>query len=154
MSSPCPFCGFKASDFRESYNWCCSECGKDYADWLLAQKANASSRENSKNAQKPKPLFSAREIPPEAEPVKFAQSLFVLVCLLFLGLNFVYEDTFSWFMPVCIPLVGYYAFTIYKTGYALGQYYVYSREKNPIMYKVHLWGAIGFMFLVFGAWVT
>jgi hypothetical protein len=39
MSAPCPFCGFAASDYRESHNWRCAQCGKDYAAWLTIQKA-------------------------------------------------------------------------------------------------------------------
>lgn len=151
MHAPCPFCGFEASDFRESYNWYCTKCGEDYANWLIAQKTSANSQENA--AKKPL-LFSRPEIPAEAEPVKFAQSLFVLAILLLLALNFVIEGIFSWVYPVSIPLAGYYAFTIYKTGYALGRNTVYHRERNSIIYQAFLWGAIGYIFVAFLAWVN
>lgn len=149
MSAPCPFCGFEASDFRKSYNWRCTQCGKDYANWLIAQNESA----KEENATKKKPLFSQREIPSEAEPVKFAQLLFVLAILLLLALNFVIEGIFSWVFPVSIPFAAYYAFTIHRTGYALGQHDVYTRDKNPIMYRAHLWGVIGYIFAAFWAWI-
>lgn len=147
MSAPCPFCGFEASDYRESCNWRCNQCGKDYADWLTAQKAR------KENASKKEPLFSKQEIPSEAEPVKFAQHLFLLAILLVLALNFVIEGMSSWLFPVSIPFAGYYAFTVYRTGYAIGQYAVYKRDKNPIMYKAHILGATGYIILALWAWV-
>lgn len=151
MSAPCPFCGFAASDYRERYNWCCTKCGKDYAGWLIVQKASTNSEEQAANK---KPLFAQRAIPLEAEPVKFAQSLFMLSILALLILNFVIDGVFSWVYPVSIPLAGYYAFTIHKTGYALGQHAVYHRERNPIIYKVFLWGTIGYIIAAFWAWVN
>lgn len=154
MSLPCPFCGFEASDFRESYNWRCGKCGKDYAGWLIDQKARASSPRGAThdNARKNEPLFSRQNIPSEAEPVKFAQSLFVLAILLLLVMSFVIEGIFSWVFPVSIPLVGYYAFTMHKTGYAISQHAVYHRDRNAIMYRVHLWAAVAYIFLASGVW--
>jgi hypothetical protein len=102
---------------------------------------------------KKEPLFSRREIPPEAEPVKFAQSLFVFAILLLLALNFVIEGIFSWVFPVSIPFAGYYAFTIYRTGYVLHQNAVYHRERNPIIYNAFLWGAFGYIFVAILVWV-
>ena len=99
-------------------------------------------------------MFSPQEIPPEAEPVKFAQSLFVLTVLALMALSFVIEGVFAWVFPVSIPLTGYYALTIHKTGYAVGRHEVYRRDRNPIAYNSHLWGAVGFMFLAFLAWVN
>ncbi|WP_147307670.1 hypothetical protein [Wenzhouxiangella sediminis] len=99
-------------------------------------------------------VFSVQEIPEEAEPVKFAQSLFVFVILALGALNFLIEGVFSWIFPVSIPLAGYYAIAVFRTGYAIGRYEVYHRDKNPNMYKVHLLGAVGLMILAFLAWVT
>lgn len=99
-------------------------------------------------------IFSAKEIPSEAEPVKFAQSLFVLTILALGLLNFVVEGIFAWIFPVSIPLAGYYAFTVHNTGYAIGRYEVYHRDRNPNMYRIHLLGAVGLMILAFLAWVT
>ncbi|GGX70642.1 hypothetical protein [Saccharospirillum salsuginis] len=155
MSEPCPFCGFEKSDFRKSHNWRCSQCGKDYANWLMARKTTADSQNVSPDdgGIKKQSLFSKREIPSEAEPVKSAQSLLVLAILSLLALNFVVDDVFSWIYPVSIPLAAYYAFTIHRTGYALGQHSVYSRGKNPIMYNVHLWGVLGYTLVAVLAWM-
>jgi len=101
MSAPCPFCGFEVSDYRESYNWRCNRCGKDYGDWLTAQKAK------EENVVKKEPLFSRQEVPPEAEPVKLAQHLFLLAILLVLALNFVIEGMSSWLFPISIPFAAY-----------------------------------------------
>lgn len=155
MTAPCPFCGFEASDFRESYNWYCTHCGKDYAGWLLAQKASARPEKEDKenNTDKKAPFFSRREVPEEAKPVKFAELLIVLAILMLLALNTAIEGVSSWLFPVSIPFVAYYAWTIYKTGYAIGQHQVYQRDKNPLIYRAYLWGAIGFIFLALFAWL-
>lgn len=155
VSAQCPFCGFEASDFRESYNWYCTKCGNDYANWLLAQKTSTSSQEDTqeKAADKKAAFFSRREIPLEAEPVKFAESLIVLGMLMLLALNFVIEGIFSWIYPISIPLVGYYALTIYRTGYALGKHEVYHRDRNPIIYRCYLLGSIGYIFVALFAWI-
>jgi hypothetical protein len=91
------------------------------------------------------PMFSRQEIPIEAEPVKFAQSLFVLAILLLLVLSFVVEGIFSWVFLVSIPFAGYHAFTVHRTGYALGQNTVYTRDRNPIIHRIHVWGSIGYI---------
>ena len=148
MSTPCPFCEFEASDFRESHNWRCYRCGKDYADWLMAQKAK------DEKVSKKEPMFSVKEIPPEAEPVQFAQHLLLFSILSLLALNFFVEGIFSWLIPVSIPFVAYYALTVYRTGYAIGQHTIYNRDKNPIMYRAHILGAIGYIILAFWAWVN
>ena len=155
MSKPCPFCGFEAADFRKSHNWRCSQCGKDYANWLMDQKVTADSQKVSRDdgGNKKQSVFSKREIPSEAEPVKSAQSLLVLAILSLLALNFAVDDAFKWFYPASMPLFAYYAFTIHRTGYALGQYSVYSRDKNPFMYRVHLWSAVGFILVAVLAWM-
>lgn len=149
MSAPCPFCGFAASDYRESHNWRCAQCGKDYADWLTIQKAKA----KEESGIKKQPLFAKQKLPPEAEPVRFAQHLFLFAILFLLALNFVIEGIFAWVFPVSIPFAGYYALMVHKTGYALGQHAVYTREKNPIMYKAHLWGVGGYMILALVTWI-
>lgn len=150
MSTPCPFCGFEASDYRESFNWHCTKCDKDYAAWLIAQKGNATSQESTVEKQ---PLFSRREIPSEAEPVKLAQSLFMLAMLTLLALNLVIEGIFSWVYPVSMSFAGYYAFTIHRTGYALGQHTVYERDRDPIIYNAFLWGSIAYIFVALFAWI-
>lgn len=99
-------------------------------------------------------MFSQQEIPKEAELVKFAQSLFVLTILGLGLLNFVIEGIFSWIFPVSIPLAACYAFTVHRTGYALGRYDTYHRDSDPIIYNVHLWGAVGIAFLAFMASIT
>ena len=156
MTEPCPFCGFEASDFRKSFNWHCSECDKDYADWVADQKKNTLSKQraNEESPIKKQAIFSPRKIPVEAEPVKFAQSLITGVILLLVALNFFIDGVFSWVFPVSIPLAGYYAFTIHKTGYALGQHTVYQRDKNPIMHKVFFWAAIVYMLVAMIAWIN
>lgn len=146
MSTPCPFCEFEASDFRESHHWRCYRCGKDYADWLMAQKA-----QDEKVTEK-ESFFSAQKIPPEAEPVQFAQHLIVFAILLLLFLSFFVDGIYSWLFPVSIPFVAYYGLTVYRTGYAIGQYTVYNRDKNPIMYRIHILGAFGYIILAF--WVS
>lgn len=99
-------------------------------------------------------MFSPKEIPSEAEPVKFAQSLFVLTILAMGPLNFVINGIFAWIFPISIPLAGYYAFTIHSTGYAIGRYDVHHRDRSPVLYNAHLWGAVGFMLLAFFAWIN
>ena len=106
----------------------------------------------TKNIDKETAIFSRQEIPKEAEPVKFAESLIVIAVLTLLGLNFVVKGIFSWVYPISIPLAGYYALTIYRTGYALGRNEVYSRDRNPIIYKAYLLGAIGYIFVAIFAW--
>ena len=76
----------------------------------------------------------------------------MIAVLTLLGLNFVVKGIFSWIYPVSIPLAGYYALTIYRTGYALGRNEVYSRDRNPIIYKTYLLGAIGYIFVAIFAW--
>lgn len=78
--------------------------------------------------------------------MKSAQSLLVLAVLLLLGLNFAVEGIFSWVFLITIPLAGYYALTMHRTGYALGENHVYQRNKNPFMYRVHFWSAIVLVF--------
>ena len=99
------------------------------------------------NLEKEKPLFSRTEIPSEAEPVQFAQSLFVLSLLGFFALSVVFDGTISWIFPVSIPFAGYYAYTIHRTGYAVGQNIFYSRDENPFIYNVHLAALIGYILL-------
>ena len=150
MSAPCPFCEFETSDFRKNHNWNCTRCGKDYADWLLTLKSKRNSNKDveTKATDEKLKLFSQKEIPLEAEPVKSARLLFVFAALGLLALSFAVDGIFTWFYLISIPLAGYYALTIYRTGYALGQHdVVYQRNKNPFMYRVHLWSLIVYMFV-------
>lgn len=151
MTEPCPFCDYESSDFRLSHNWQCAKCGKDYTDWLLQQKKSGAS--TAKPAAEKITLFSKTEIPTEAKPVQAAQSYIVLAALGVLALNFAVEGAFTWLYPLLVPLCGYYAFTIFRTGYAVAKNSVYQRDKNPNMYKLHLLGAIAFTFVVFFAWL-
>jgi len=77
----------------------------------------------------------------------------LLAILLVLALNFVIEGMSSWLFPISIPFAAYYAFTVYRTGYAIGQHTVYNSDKNPITYKAHILVAIGYIILAFWAWV-
>ncbi|MFQ3262257.1 hypothetical protein [Reinekea sp.] len=155
MSESCPFCKFERSDFRQSHNWNCAHCGKDYADWLLMMKSSQSSQSTpeskTETIRKETTLFSTDELPLEAKPVKAAQSLLVLVVLILLALNFVIEGIFSWLGPVTVPLVSYYALTIYRSGFALGRNEVYQREKNPLMFRAHFFGAIALVLAALGS---
>lgn len=155
MSDPCPFCGFERSDFRRSHNWRCSQCGKDYSDWLRSAHGSAVSSPppHTEHVEKEALFFSRKEIPAEAEPVKFAQSLFLLVLLSMLLLNFAVEGVFDWVFPISAALIGYYAWTMHRTGYAIGKHDIYHRDKTPLMFRMHFWGAVGFIFLALYAWL-
>lgn len=117
-------------------------CELDFAAYFKGEGVN-----------KKTPFVSKQEIPPEAEPVKFAQHLFLSAIVFVLALNFIVEGASTWLFPVSIPFAAYYAFSINKTGYAIGQHAVYSRDKNPLIFKAHMFGAICYMLVAFAAWV-
>jgi hypothetical protein len=151
MSAPCPFCGFKQSDFRHSHNWRCFECEKDYADWLLSQSNNSSKAKPA--ASKSSALFSSQPLPEAAQPVKRAQSLLALAVLILLPLSLWVDDVFVWLYPVSIALAGYYAVVVYRTGYALGRHQVYAREQQPLGFYLHLVVALVYMVVATIAWL-
>lgn len=155
MSDPCPFCSFEKSDFRQSHHWQCAECGKNYSDWLRACRPGSGANDGSgrHNAQR-EALFVARKgIPAEAEPVKSAQSLFLLVLLLMLLLNFAVEGVFDWVFPISAVLIAHYAWVMHRTGYAIGKHSVYQRDQHPVMFRVHFWGALLFVCIAIYAWL-
>lgn len=154
MSDPCPFCSFEGSDFRHSHNWRCSQCEKDYSDWLRSAHAGAgSSTPSQKGRVEKEALFSFRkEISAEAEPVKSAQSLFLLVLLSMVLLSFAVDGVFDWVFLISALLIANYAWTMHRTGYAIGKHDVYHRDTTPFMFRVHFWGAIVAIGVFLYAW--
>lgn len=151
---PCPFCGFEQSDFRHSHNWQCNQCGRDYADWLNKTKSERPLAEKVTTKTPPvKPLFSAKPIPDQAQPVKDAQNIILFIILGLVLLNFVVE-AFAWLYPIAIGCALYHAYVLNKTGYAIGRYDVYERKKNPFVFRIHFWGSFVFAVIALWAWIT
>ena len=90
-----------------------------------------------KDSSKDIMIFSSDEIPPAAKPVAFAQNLSIAVFLSCLGILTILEASIDWLLLVMLPCVGYYAFTIYKTGYVVSRSNVYSRKKSPVAYQFY-----------------
>lgn len=143
MIKPCPFCHYQHADFRDSHNWYCTQCGKDYADWLIGQKeAEKPLIENKGRRKTQKPLFSKQAIPEGAKPVRSAQGLLVGVVVVLALLSNANVVSFQWAYASSIPLLIYLVITMHQTGYAVGRYEVYTLKNQPILFRVHFWGFV------------